>query len=106
MRRMDTACTVTIDCTADEAAMLDLMAGEGTTRPNIIRTALWSLADHMGYDPPPGVFDLHLTPPPGRKRGTMRGTHSVPCPRIRQHQKPPKSHIWRRGYKNESTDRM
>lgn len=56
MRRKDTTTTVTLECTAAEADVMDQMRGV-FSRPNLCRIALWSLADHMALDPNDTVFD-------------------------------------------------
>ena len=43
---------------------------------NLVRIALWSLADHYGLEMGRGVFDLR-TPGPGKQ--------TAPNPRVRQH---------------------
>ena len=95
MRREDCAGTIALECDGDELALIDRMRGETTSRPNMLRVALWSLADHMGYDPALGVFDLHneRTSPEIRQGSPATRT---PNPRISQHVAPPKNHPWRR----------
>lgn len=79
--------------------MLDLMRGSAS-RSNIVRSALWSLADHMGYDPPLSVFDMRNNEKDQRaprKRGKGNYVRKrTPNPGIKQNQ--PASHPWRKGW--------
>jgi hypothetical protein len=95
-RRVDDCTTLTCACTALETDVLGQMraAGGVTSDANLVRIALWSLADHMGLDVPNGAFDLrHYAggAPPVR----------VPNPKVRQDRpfkslgRPQsKSHVW------------
>lgn len=82
-----------------ESEFLDFMVAsepDPLTRCNMVRSALWSLADFMGYDPPPGVFDMRDRPR-GCKKGPVRRRIRKPNPpRHGQHGNPqPKNHPWR-----------
>ncbi len=97
--RRDDDITIAFALSPEEAVILDCMAGsEHVSRCNVIRTALWSLADHMGIDPPLGVFDMRQTPkelpPTQRKRARV----TQPNQRIRQGygKAQPANHPWRR----------
>lgn len=84
----------------EEVSFLDRMiAGEPETmtRCNMVRSALWSLADFMGYDPPLGVFDMRDKPRGRGKKGPVRRRIRKPNPpRHGQHGNPqPKNHPWR-----------
>lgn len=98
MRRPSCVSTVTVELTQDESDMLDLMRG-GLSRADSVRTALWSLADHMGYDPPLGVFDCHgveKTTKPARALKPKRQTRTrIKTPHIRQNNMPAPNHPWR-----------
>lgn len=59
MARIDRATTLRIEMTAAELAVFkEMQRREGAcSAPNLIRTALWSLAEEMALDLTPGVFD-------------------------------------------------
>lgn len=97
MSRRSDEVTIVFQCSRAEAELLDQMRGTTATRPNIVRVALWSLADHMGIDPAPGVFDLR-----DKERAT-RGPRKYISkrkanPRISQHAKPSQDHPWRMAF--------
>jgi hypothetical protein len=62
--------------TADERAVLDAMlrATGCSSYANLVRTALWSLADHLDIEMPDGVFDLHDIGRPRRRNPQIRQT--------------------------------
>jgi hypothetical protein len=84
------------ECSAAERELLDQMkaaAGVGTDA-NLVRIALWSLADHLDLEMGPTVFDLRGHGGPGRR------VRRRPNPKIRQDvprpaQRPAPDHPWR-----------
>lgn len=101
-RRADDCTMLCCACTEAEAAVVAAMkvAGGIDSDANLVRVALWSLADHMGLDMPNGVFDLrsHAFSPAARAARQAAGAKSRrrPNPKIRQHGRPqPKDHPWR-----------
>jgi hypothetical protein len=73
-------------------------AGGINSDANLIRVALWSLADHMMIDVPSGIFDMRFTP------GPDGNTQTKPNPKIKQDKpwepplppkKPSRKHPWR-----------
>jgi hypothetical protein len=84
------------ECTGAERDVLDQMkaaAGVGTDA-NLVRIALWSLADHLDLPMGPGVFDLRGIGGPGRRvrrRANPKIRQDVP---FRQ-PKPAPDHPWR-----------
>ena len=97
VRRVDTH-TAFVDMDQPETEILGRMmsATGATSEANLLRIALWSLADHLDIGMPNGVFDLrqwggHVSTQP-KKPKTVR----VRNPRIRQHVAPAKTHPWRK----------
>jgi hypothetical protein len=87
------------ECSAAEREVLDRMktAAAVGTDANLVRIALWSLADHLELEMGPGVFDLRGHGGRGRRRLRQ------PNPKIRQHdplsqptRRPAPDHPWRR----------
>ena len=84
-RRQQDIATLCCPATSLEVCTVAQMraACGATSDANLIRIALWSLADHMGIDPPSGVFDC-------RTPGAMKGAPShnpkraTPGSKIRQ----------------------
>lgn len=73
-----------------------MRAGGITSDANLVRVALWSLADHMGLDVPNGVFDLRQYV---GSAGQPRVARTTPNPKVRQDRpwrqpKQPKTHPW------------
>src|SRR5688572_28228722 len=78
--RSDRASSAFVELSRDERAILDRMkvlAGVATD-PNLLRIALWSLADHYDLEMPSGVFDL--------RESSGHWTRTKRNPRIRQHE--------------------
>jgi hypothetical protein len=63
---------------------------------NLVRTALWSLADEMGLEVPPGVFDLRTHGGSNKKPAHKRAprTPAVRPVRHSSSQVQSKSHPW------------
>lgn len=59
-RRDEDVKTLTVPATKDEAAVIDEMkiAAAVVTDADLVRVALWNLADHLDIEMPNGVFDL------------------------------------------------
>lgn len=95
--RADRVNAAYVELSCDERAAMDRMraACAATSDPNLIRIALWSLADHLELEMPNGVFDL-------REHRGYTAVH-VKNPKIRQHEplprakpkKPATDHPWR-----------
>ena len=86
------------ECSAAEREVLDRMktAAHVETDANLVRIALWSLADHLEVAMGPSEFDLRGQSGHGRVRRR-------PNPKIRQHEplspptrRPAPDHPWRR----------
>ncbi len=93
------------ECTLDERAILDLMKVKAgvDTDANLVRTAIWSLADHLMIPMGRGVFDLRSY---GGVRGTPRGSSKRPNPKIDQTRAARPSnanHPWRTANKGITT---
>jgi len=98
-RRSDDVSSITVACTsleADTIAEMMRAAGVGSAC-NLVRIALWSLADHMGLDVPNRAFDLRTYQGAAGRQATRRTT---PNPKVKQDRpwkqpKPGKAHPWR-----------
>lgn len=92
---------VSVACDDAELAVLDEMRRSGAvdSNANLMRIALWSLADHLGLNVPSGVFDLRPwgghVPRTGRTAVGKSTYKRKPNPKIRQHEPPRKNHPWR-----------
>ncbi len=99
MRRANDHVTYFAQDDAERVAFTRLADAVGATSgANVIRIALWSLADHAGVDMPDGVWDLRTHDKVGVPRGAT--PPRVPNPRIRQDRpfrrpKPAAAHPWR-----------
>jgi hypothetical protein len=89
------------ECSADEREVLDRMktAVLVKTDANLVRIALWSLADHLELEMGPSVFDLRKQTQSGPRDRVRR----TPNPKIRQDRpyrqpKPAPDHPWRRRF--------
>lgn len=90
---------VSVAMSDQELAVLAEMRRSGSvdSDANLIRIALWSLADHLDLDVPLGVFDLrnHGGSLAQRPNGPRTTPKTRPNPHISQHQPPAKNHPWR-----------
>jgi len=98
-RRADDVSSITVACTGLEQDVIStMMAASGCgSACNLVRIALWSLADHMGLDVPNHAFDMRLY---HGSRGRPGAVRTKPNPKVRQDRpwkqpKPGKSHPWR-----------
>ncbi len=98
-RRQDDVSSITVACTGLESDLVsEMMRASGCgSACNLIRVALWSLADHMGLDVPNGAFDLRTYQ---GSTGRIREPRVQPNPKVRQDRpwkqpKPNKIHPWR-----------
>lgn len=99
MRRQDDESTISVALTTADAAIVDQMkvAAGVASDANLMRVALWSLADHMGLEMPNGVFDLRNYV--GNKNQPKK-EKNTPNPKVKQDvpwkaPKPKRSHPWR-----------
>jgi hypothetical protein len=104
MRRHDDTNTISVALSPSEAVVVDRMkeAGGIGSDANLMRVALWSLADHMGVDMPNGVFDLrqHIGNSKRRNLKKKKVQEDIPNPQVKQDKpwkapKPKRSHPWR-----------
>lgn len=86
-------------CSAEEMACVDemkVLAGVASDA-NLVRIALWNLADHLDMNPPNTVFDLreHTKPEELRKPRRTAKRVTQQAVRTRQQQLPSADHPWR-----------
>jgi hypothetical protein len=103
-RQPNTASVLTCECSPEEREALDEMkrlASVGSDA-NLVRIALWSLADHLGVEMPDGVFDLRLgqggwwARNPKLKQDAACPPVPLPAPRPRpKPRRPAPTHPWR-----------
>jgi hypothetical protein len=94
-RRADSAGKVDLDVSEAERQVIGILQAKGglISIANVIRSALWSMADEMGVEMEPGVFDQRfhqIILPPGPRHSTK--------PKVASNggkKKPARNHPWR-----------